>query len=81
MLPGKQSLSNLFVGPLYVLKNCYKVSLEPCLEEKLSQFVFAVEVLQPSNHLFVPPLNLQVNTKICLTKENLSDAGYLLQVE
>ena len=50
------------MGPLQVLVGCYKVSSEPSLpwaeEPQLSQPVLVEEVLQPSDHLHGPPLDL-----------------------
>ena len=56
------SLPSFPVGPLQVLQGRYKVSLEPSLPQaeghQLSQPVLLGAVLQPSDHLHGPPLDL-----------------------
>ena len=50
------------MSPLYILTVCCAVSLEPSLlqaeQAQLSQPFFVGEVLQPSDYLCVPPLDL-----------------------
>lgn len=59
--PYKKSLLSLPVGPLHVLEDPYKVSLEPSLlqaeELQHPQPVLTGKVLQPSAHLSSPPLD------------------------
>ncbi|KAK4821804.1 hypothetical protein QYF61_003833 [Mycteria americana] len=76
--PCKKSLSSFLVGPLQVLEGCYKVSPEPFLlqaeQPQLSQAVFIGEVLQPSDHLCGPPLDLlrQVHVRLLLGAPELN---------
>ncbi|KAK4822002.1 hypothetical protein QYF61_006616 [Mycteria americana] len=68
--PCKKSLFSFLVGPLQVLEGCYKVSPEPsllCTEQpQLSQPVLIGELLQPSDHLRGPPLDLLQQVHVLL---------------
>ncbi|KAK4811013.1 LOW QUALITY PROTEIN: hypothetical protein QYF61_015717 [Mycteria americana] len=59
--PAKKSLSIFLRSPLYMLKGCNKVSLEPSLlqaeQPQLSQPFHIGEVFQPSDHFCGPPLD------------------------
>ena len=60
--PYKKSLLSFSVGSLQVLKGHYKISSEPSFLQaegpQLSQPLPTAEVLQPSDHLHSPPLDL-----------------------
>ncbi|KAK4827689.1 hypothetical protein QYF61_020823 [Mycteria americana] len=68
--PCTKSLSSFLAGPLQVLEGCYKVSPELSLlqaeQAQLSQPVFIGEVLQPSDHLHGPPLDLLPQVQVLL---------------
>ena len=59
---SRKSLTSYPEGPLQVLEGCSKVSSEPSLlqteEPQLSQLFLTGEVLQPSDLLHCPPLDL-----------------------
>ncbi|KAK4827142.1 LOW QUALITY PROTEIN: hypothetical protein QYF61_014736 [Mycteria americana] len=67
----KHKRSDGFGSPLQVLEGCYKVSPELSLlqaeQAQLSQPVFIEEVLQPSDHLHGPPLDLLPQVHVLLT--------------
>jgi len=58
------------IGPLQVLKGCYKVSPQPSLlqakQPQLSQPFLITEVLQLSDHLCGPPLDLLQQLRVLL---------------
>ncbi|KAK4810174.1 hypothetical protein QYF61_010486 [Mycteria americana] len=77
---GSKGCRSSWLPPAVVLEVCYKVFLEPSLlqaeQPQLSQPVFIGKVLQPSDHLHGPPLDLlqQVHVLLMLGAPELNAA-------